>query len=266
MRRSLSAAALWGACLLLAPSRAPAHPGGRDAQNGHTCRTGCEKWDLRDGEYHVHGASGAVTRQAKPRSSPKPAPQTSKGSSAISEAGPLGFTWGMSVGQVEGLGIKVVESGERFGFRYVTLAECPKPLKKSELVFLYFAEGDGLVKVRWVSVSTSNDPFGTDGREFYSSLKQVLLKKYGEPMRSLEVVGRARYNYANQFYECLQAQECGYWGTVWKAAGPHGGISIELNGEGPGIGFVALEYDSKKLTDVLKDREEATDRATADAL
>lgn len=31
-----------------------AHPGKTDANGGHTCRTNCEKWGLKQGEYHTH--------------------------------------------------------------------------------------------------------------------------------------------------------------------------------------------------------------------
>ncbi len=31
-----------------------AHPGAKDKNNGHTCRTNCAKYGLKDGEYHLH--------------------------------------------------------------------------------------------------------------------------------------------------------------------------------------------------------------------
>jgi competence protein ComEC len=37
-----------------------AHPGKTDANGGHTCRTNCEKWGLKQGEYHTHNG-GATT-------------------------------------------------------------------------------------------------------------------------------------------------------------------------------------------------------------
>jgi hypothetical protein len=35
-----------------------AHPGRTDANGGHTCRTNCEKWGLKYGEYHYHNGGG----------------------------------------------------------------------------------------------------------------------------------------------------------------------------------------------------------------
>ncbi|MEJ8547530.1 YHYH domain-containing protein [Brevibacillus borstelensis] len=53
-----------------------AHPGRTDANGGHTCRTNCEKWGLRYGEYHYHNgggsSSGSASGSPKP-STPKPA-------------------------------------------------------------------------------------------------------------------------------------------------------------------------------------------------
>lgn len=41
---------------ILLPSIAFAHPGGTDAKGGHYCRTDCEQWGLKYGEYHFHDA------------------------------------------------------------------------------------------------------------------------------------------------------------------------------------------------------------------
>ncbi|WP_282942958.1 YHYH domain-containing protein [Paenibacillus sp. RC67] len=40
-------------------SIASAHPGRTDSNGGHTCRTNCAKWGLKNGEYHYHNGSGA---------------------------------------------------------------------------------------------------------------------------------------------------------------------------------------------------------------
>ncbi|MCQ5364630.1 thermonuclease family protein [Anoxybacillus salavatliensis] len=40
-----------------------AHPGKTDANGGHTCRTNCEKWGLKYGEYHYHDKNGNIIRQ-----------------------------------------------------------------------------------------------------------------------------------------------------------------------------------------------------------
>ncbi|MEY9977159.1 YHYH domain-containing protein [Lysinibacillus sp. RC79] len=67
--------------LLLLPYTASAHPGRTDSNGGHTCRTNCAKWGLKNGEYHYHnggsasnGSSGASSGSS---STSKPAPTKS---------------------------------------------------------------------------------------------------------------------------------------------------------------------------------------------
>ncbi|USG68470.1 YHYH domain-containing protein [Brevibacillus ruminantium] len=48
-----------------------AHPGRTDANGGHTCRTNCEKWGLRYGEYHYHNGGSSTPKSTS-------TPQTNK--------------------------------------------------------------------------------------------------------------------------------------------------------------------------------------------
>ena len=59
---------------LLTPQISFAHPGRTDFKGGHTCKTNCKDWGLRDGEYHVHGTK---TKEAKTEAK-KTAPVSSK--------------------------------------------------------------------------------------------------------------------------------------------------------------------------------------------
>ncbi|TBL75731.1 YHYH domain-containing protein [Paenibacillus thalictri] len=58
-------------CLPLS-SIADAHPGRTDANGGHTCRTNCEKWGLKYGEYHYHngGSTSGSTSGSGSKASP----------------------------------------------------------------------------------------------------------------------------------------------------------------------------------------------------
>ncbi|MCY9518004.1 MBL fold metallo-hydrolase [Paenibacillus apiarius] len=44
------------------PASAIAHPGKTDANGGHTCRTNCGQWGLKDGEYHYHNKDGSIRK------------------------------------------------------------------------------------------------------------------------------------------------------------------------------------------------------------
>ncbi len=59
--------------LLLLPYTASAHPGRTDSNGGHTCRTNCAKWGLKNGEYHYHnGGSSGTSRSSSSTSKPAP--------------------------------------------------------------------------------------------------------------------------------------------------------------------------------------------------
>lgn len=59
IKRGIIAAAV---ILLLSSGVAFAHPGKTDANGGHTCRTKCAKWGLKDGQYHKHGLKTKVAK------------------------------------------------------------------------------------------------------------------------------------------------------------------------------------------------------------
>ncbi|WCF08735.1 MBL fold metallo-hydrolase [Paenibacillus thiaminolyticus] len=56
-------------CALFSPALL-AHPGKTDANGGHTCRTNCAQWGLKDGEYHYHNKDGSIRKanNSKPAS------------------------------------------------------------------------------------------------------------------------------------------------------------------------------------------------------
>jgi hypothetical protein len=50
---------------LIMPAGAFAHPGKLDARGGHVCRTNCEKWGFKTGEWHKHKDVAATVKKAK---------------------------------------------------------------------------------------------------------------------------------------------------------------------------------------------------------
>src|SRR5659263_345228 len=63
--------------LFLVISTVSAHPGKLDKNGGHTCKTNCEKWGLKDGEYHYHNRpipASAPTPEPTLKSTPTPTP------------------------------------------------------------------------------------------------------------------------------------------------------------------------------------------------
>jgi hypothetical protein len=67
-------AAATALAVLLAPTVARAHPGGKDAKGCHYCRKACAMYGLKDDEYHCHNdGAGAPPPAAAPAPAP-PAP------------------------------------------------------------------------------------------------------------------------------------------------------------------------------------------------
>ena len=50
---------------------ASAHPGRTDSQGGHTCKTNCEKWGYKFGEWHKHNSGKAKAVKATSKTSSK---------------------------------------------------------------------------------------------------------------------------------------------------------------------------------------------------
>lgn len=61
------------------------HPGRTDASECHTCRTNCEKWGLKYGEYHCHKKTAETSQPAPIISSPELKPQAEATSEKIND-------------------------------------------------------------------------------------------------------------------------------------------------------------------------------------
>lgn len=51
--------------ILFIPFTTFAHPGRTDANGGHTCKTNCQSWGLKDGQYHLHNSVVETVKIAK---------------------------------------------------------------------------------------------------------------------------------------------------------------------------------------------------------
>ncbi|WP_339189377.1 copper amine oxidase N-terminal domain-containing protein [Paenibacillus sp. FSL R5-0490] len=65
---------------------ASAHPGRTDSSGGHTCRTNCAKWGLKQGEYHYHnGGSSSSSKSSSSSSSSSGSTKKSNKSSTATQ-------------------------------------------------------------------------------------------------------------------------------------------------------------------------------------
>lgn len=74
--------------LLLLPYTASAHPGRTDSNGGHTCRTNCAKWGLKNGEYHYHNGGSTSNSSSGTSSSNSSTSKSSPTKSVISTPEP----------------------------------------------------------------------------------------------------------------------------------------------------------------------------------
>lgn len=94
-----------------------AHPGRTDKNGGHTCRTNCEKWGYKTGEYHFHNkkestpsnssattspTTSAPAAAAAPKSTPKPAPKPTYSQADVDSGSESGKTLGYEDGYARG--------------------------------------------------------------------------------------------------------------------------------------------------------------------
>lgn len=52
------------AIIIFSTNTVYAHPGRTDSNGCHTCRTNCERWGLRYGQYHCHNGSGTTQKKS----------------------------------------------------------------------------------------------------------------------------------------------------------------------------------------------------------
>ena len=91
---------------------------------------------------------------------------------------------------------------------------------------LVFDRDLGLQKIVVALKTIQGDITGSKGLEQYSSYKEILTKKHGEPL-SLEVTGLALYDDPDEFWQCLRYDGCGAYFSAYDL-GDKGSVGIKL--------------------------------------
>lgn len=175
---------------------------------------------------------------------------------------PFGLKWGDTKSNIEQQGLtlscKNLDSLEQ-----CTTNQAIKPVSFGDIYVLVFAQGKGLQKVVLGSVDITDDPFGTEGKELYSTIKQSLINKYGAPSKHQEIVGLDLYDEHDEFYQCLSYRGCGLWMSFWDK---QGFISLEIEGGRRGQGYVKLTYESSDWPSIVDDNESKQKSSDSNAL
>lgn len=156
---------------------------------------------------------------------------------------PFGLKWGMHLNDLDGLGVKINSTSKSGNLTIVNAKTMAQAFPDTATVNMLFDNQAGLVKVRWISAAVSDDLDGTKGRVKYGEMKKLVIQNRGNPSDETMVVGARLFDQEDEFYQCLSYDGCGVWSSLWEQK-PSGGVLLSIEGEGPGKGFVQVDYES----------------------
>ncbi len=163
---------------------------------------------------------------------------------------PFGLKWGMHLNDLEGLGVQINSTSKNGDLTIVNAKTMAQAFPDTATVNMLFDSHAGLVKVRWIGKPITDDLVGTKGRAKYGEMKKMVLQNLGNPTDETMVVGARLFDQEDEFYQCLSYDGCGVWSTLWEQK-PSGGVLLSIEGEGPGRGFVQIDYESANWQKVV---------------
>lgn len=175
---------------------------------------------------------------------------------------PFGLTWGQSAPEVEDLGVKLTFNEKSGRLSFYRATSLPENYSKADFYDLVFDEEYNLQKIRMAGDDINNDITGKKGKEIYTELKGILENKYGSPEIELERIGMELYDEYDEFYQCLEYDGCGHFGSHFEIKNG-GSVTIELKGLSKGTGYIDITYEGPDWSEVV-DLYEA-ERASSDA-
>lgn len=173
---------------------------------------------------------------------------------------PFGLSWDLTEKELKTMGF--TESNEAGGLKILVSYSVPKAWSKGESYIAITHKGK-LVKVVAISKDITDDVYGTEGKELYESLKNLLSDKYGQP-ESNEIVGLDLFKDSDEFYQCLGYSGCGIYMSLYNYAG--GIIAVQIEGERRGEGYVKILYESPQFEQAKREIESGDLKSDSDAL
>ncbi|MBY6188315.1 hypothetical protein KUV89_17000 [Marinobacter hydrocarbonoclasticus] len=170
---------------------------------------------------------------------------------------PFGLQWGQALN-----GMEHPEPGNPIGVQ--DIENPPKPHSKADSYWGFGTTGSGLQKVVMNSSLIEGDAYGRDGKALYDSLVKALIGAGYQEENRIESVGHALWDEADEFYQCLGYDGCGYW--MWfgvDAAGDKAMVQIE--GRSRGTGRVRATFESARWSDVLNAGKDQQNQADSEA-
>nr|WP_290696369.1 hypothetical protein [Halomonas sp. UBA3074] len=173
---------------------------------------------------------------------------------------PFGLTWGMSEAELNELGF--TQASESDGLKIFSSVSAPKAWSKAEVYIAITYKGN-LVKAAASSTDFIDDIYGLEGKRNYNQIKDLLIKKYGEPSTNYERTGGTLYDEADEFYQCLEYSGCGVYLSIFEFSG--GLISVQLQGKRRGQGYLSIAYESPQFAEAKSEIERGDLELDSDA-
>jgi len=161
------------------------------------------------------------TKQKPPVTPPQPTPietvtKTVTPKPTI-EGNPIfGLGWGMTPDQIQMLVPNMTLTEDGPVLKVYSATELPKGISGFNSYLLLFSKTYGLVKVVAIGDRFTSDSFGTSGKAAFDKITTVLAKKYTKTNGSRAIFMKL-YTDADEFYQCLSHDGCGFWIDIYEA-------------------------------------------------
>lgn len=171
---------------------------------------------------------------------------------------PFGMKWGQSEQEVQSNDISLwrcrtgPDMGWGAGVSTEQMTRCfagrlQRNLGDVDNYELYFHNQHGLVKIAYISNEIEEDTLDTRAKDRYQELKNMLIRKYGNPYEEAETIPKHESSYS-----CLTRASCGTWHSIWRIGKPSEFFNIFLSVKPKGkwmnyTGYITLVYTSWML-------------------
>jgi hypothetical protein len=176
----------------------------------------------------------------------------------------FGLSWGMTPEQVTAAGTLMKKEKHLINTTIYSADALPMNMNQADYYILYFGDDEGLAKIIVLTKKITGDIYGTDGKDRFNDIVEILDKKYTRKDVH-NYIGLTTYKKDNEFYQCLAYDGCGYWAAEHTAEDRY--INTELLGISRGVGRIRLLVEWVPVWGNIVDaREEIQKQQEASAL
>jgi hypothetical protein len=176
----------------------------------------------------------------------------------------FGLDWGMTPEQVMAAGAALEKEEYRINTAVYSADSLPMNLNQADYYYLFFGDDEGLAKIIVYTKKITGDIYGTDGKDRFKGIVEILDKKYTRKDVH-NYIGLAMYKEDAEFYQCLAYAGCGYWYAEHTAEDRY--IGTELKGISRGVGRISLLVEWQPVWgDIVDARKEIQKQQEASAL